>query len=121
MSSLHANWGWVTVAITGLVGLWGLLLAWRGHDPTRSFWVGVGVAMGVTIIQVALGVFLVAGEGREGGDQHVFYGFVIAFTLAFAYIYRAQLARKPALYYSALLLFVMGLALRTIATAGVDF
>lgn len=121
MASLHEQWGWAAVAATGVVGVWGLVLAWRGSQPNRWFWAGLAVASGVTLIQVALGVYLVAGEGRQAGDLHVFYGFVIAFTFAFAYIYRSQMARKPALYYGALLLFVMGMALRSIATSGVDF
>jgi hypothetical protein len=42
----------------------------------------------------------------------VFYGVVIAITFSLAYVYRAQLARKPALGYGLLLLFVMGLGIR---------
>ena len=121
MTSLHEYWGWSAVTVTGIVGLWGLVLAWQGKDPSRPFWIGVAVATTVTLIQVGLGVYLVAGEGLVAGDQHVFYGFTIAFTFAFAYIYRSQMSRRPSLYYGALLLFVMGLALRSVTTAGVDF
>jgi hypothetical protein len=42
----------------------------------------------------------------------VFYGIVIVMTFSIAYVYRAQLARRPALAYGILLLFVMGLGLR---------
>ena len=37
---------------------------------------------------------------------------VIAVTLSFAYIYRPTMAKRPALTYGLLLLFVMGLGLR---------
>lgn len=121
MRTLHQYWGWSAVAVTALVGSWGVVLAWRGKDPGRAFWGGVAGATVVTLGQVGLGVYLIAGEGRVAGDQHVFYGITIAFAFAFAYIYRLQLARKPALYYGALFLFVMGLCLRTITTSGVDF
>lgn len=121
MRSLHEYWGWSAAAVTGLVGLWGVLLAWRRLDPSRGFWVGVAGATTVTLGQVGFGVYLIAGEGLTAGDQHVFYGITIAFVFAFAYIYRSQLARRPALYYGALLLFVMGLCLRTIATWATDF
>ena len=47
----------------------------------------------------------------------MFYGFLILFTFAFAYIYRAQLDRRPALYYGLLLLFVMGLGIRAWSNA----
>jgi hypothetical protein len=52
------------------------------------------------------------GQGNEPGGLHLFYGVVIVFTLAIAYVYRSQLARRPALSYGVLLLFVMGLGLR---------
>lgn len=122
MRSLHLYWGWVAVGVTGLVGMWGVILAWRGHETSRPFWVGVAAASVVTLGQVVLGVYLIAGRGLEtAGDQHVFYGMTIAFAFAFAYIYRTHLRRRPTLYYGALFLFVMGLCLRTIATRGVDF
>ena len=47
-----------------------------------------------------------------GNAFHVFYGVVIAVTFALAYVYRAQLDRRPMLAYGLLLLFVMGLGLR---------
>ena len=37
---------------------------------------------------------------------------MIAITFAIAYVYRAQLAKRPALAYGILLLFVMGLGIR---------
>lgn len=121
MSEFHEYWGWAAVAATGTVGVWGVVLAWRGKEPGRWFWGGVAVATVFTLTQVGMGVYLIAAEGRVAGDQHVFYGIMIAFVFAFAYIYRIQLARSPALYYGALFLFVMGLCLRTITTWGVDF
>jgi hypothetical protein len=51
----------------------------------------------------------------------VFYGVLIAVTFSFAYVYRAQLRKRPAYYYGLLLLFAMGLALRAVATVGVGF
>ena len=49
---------------------------------------------------------------RPGNDFHLFYGFVILFTFSFAYIYRTQMEKRPALAWGLLLLFVMGLGLR---------
>lgn len=121
MRSLHEYWGWAAVAVTGLVGLWGVIQGWRLQGPSRWFWAAVALATGVALGQVALGVYLVAGGGLVAGDQHVFYGITIAFVFAFAYIYRYQLARNPTLYYGALFLFVMGLCLRTISTWATDF
>ncbi len=71
--------------------------------------------------QVILGVTLMSVEEIDPGNQHVFYGVVIAATFAFAYIYRAQFRERPALYYGSLMLFTMGLGIRGIMTFGVSF
>jgi hypothetical protein len=63
-------------------------------------------------VQVALGVGLVAGEGIEAPEFHMFYGFVAIITVGIIYSYRAQL--KPHLYllYGLGGLFLMGLGIR---------
>lgn len=121
MVELHTLGGWLAVVAAGLVGLWGVALDRRAVEPGQAFWTGVTLASAITLAQVVLGVVLLGGEAAGPGDQHVFYGVVVAFTFAFAYLYRATLARRPALAYGLLMLFVMGLALRGIATLGVDF
>src|SRR5690606_26587239 len=121
MRTLHQYAAWVAVATSAIVGVWGLILDRRRRPPTRPFWAGVAVASTVMLAQVGLGVAMIASRELAPGDQHVFYGIVIAFVFAFAYIYRSQLSRRPALYYGLLFLFVMGLGLRNIATFGADF
>jgi hypothetical protein len=63
-------------------------------------------------VQVALGVGLVAGEGIEAPQFHMFYGFVALITVGLIYSYRAQLARHRYLLYGFGGLFLMGLAIR---------
>jgi hypothetical protein len=110
--TLHANWFYVAVIVTGLVGLLGLGLALLKRTPPVWFRYAVGVAIVAMLVQVGLG-FAVYAEGfRPNDDFHLFYGFVILFTFTFAYIYKSQLAKRPALAYGLLLLFVMGLGLR---------
>ena len=55
-------------------------------------------------------------QDKDPGARHMFYGFLVLFTLAFAYMYRAPLAKRPALAWGLLMLFVMGLGLRAITT-----
>ena len=118
MRSLHANWFWVAVVSTGLVGLWGLALAIMKRPADRWFRLAAGVATVAMLMQVAFGL-IAFGQGHEPADDfHLFYGFVILFTFAFAYIFRAKLAKRPALAYGLLLLFVMGLGLRAWANVG---
>ena len=112
MRSLHANWFFVAVITNGVVGLWGLAAAIAKRLPGRWFRAATWVAIGTMLVQVALGLLAYNQGFRPADDFHLFYGFVILFTFAFAYIYRAQLAKRPALAYGLMLLFVMGLGLR---------
>lgn len=120
VGSIHEAWGPIAAGISGVVGLWGVIMA-RREDPPKAFYWAVGVAIAGLIIQVVLGVMAMSIQGIDPGNQHVFYGVVIAFALAFTYIYRAQFRKRPALYYGLLLLFTMGLAIRGIMTFGNSF
>ncbi len=119
MSTIHTTWGYVAVVINGVVGLWGLLISRRDRVPRAYLW-SVGLSIVALLGQVVLGAYLLS-RGSVPGDQHTFYGVVIAVTFTFAYIYRAQFRRRPALYYGLLLLFTMGLGIRGIMTFGLDF
>lgn len=117
MRDLHATWFWVAVLSTGLVGAWGLVLALMKRLPGRAFLVARGVAIGAALVQVGLGLLLLQQlesdfPQYQAPGFHVFYGVVIAITLSLAYVYRAAMAKRPALTYGLLLLFVMGLGLR---------
>lgn len=120
VNSIHVSWGPVSIVISGVVGLWGVSMARRESVP-RAFWWAVGVAVVSLLAEVVVGVVVMSATGSEPGNQHVFYGVLIAITFAFAYIYRAQFRKRPALYYGLLLLFAMGLGIRGIMTFGVDF
>jgi uncharacterized membrane protein len=92
----------------------------RRRSVPRFFYWGVGIAVVALLVQVTIGVWLYS-QGIDPGNQHVFYGVVIAVTFSFAYIYRAQFRKRPALYYGLLLLFSMGLGIRGIMTFGGNF
>jgi heme A synthase len=112
MRTLHGNWFYVAVISNGIVGAWGLALAIMKRPADRVFRWATYVAIGTMLVQVGLG-FLTYSQGyRPANSFHLFYGFVILFTLTFAYIYRTQMAKRPALAWGLLLLFVMGLGLR---------
>ena len=119
MNSIHTTWGWVAVGISGVVGLWGVLMARRPEVPRAYYW-AIGAAIVALLGQVVIGLILYS-DGFNPGNQHIFYGVVIAVTFSFAYIYRAQFRKRPALYYGLLLLFSMGLGIRGILTFGNNF
>ena len=119
VSAFHTYWGYFAAGLSGLVGVWGIAMARRSEAP-KSFLVAVGTVVGVLLVQIAIGVSIYAG-GTDPGNQHVFYGVVIAVTLSFIYIYRSQFRKRPTLYYGLALLFMMGLAIRGIMTFGNSF
>ena len=119
LSDFHTTWGYIAAGISGIVGLWGVLMK-RRDPPPKAFYYGVGLAISALLLQIVVGV-IVANGGIDPGNQHVFYGVVIAVTFTFAYIYRAQFRKRPSFYYGLLLLFTMGLAIRGILTFGGNF
>ena len=102
-------------------GLAALVMHWRKAAIGRTFWAIVTIAVAALLLQVLLGLGAMNLEEKDPGNQHVFYGVVISFTLAFAYIYRTQFRKKPGLYYGLLLLFLMGLGIRGIMAFGGNF
>ena len=120
MSSIHSFWGEIAVGISGAVGMWGVLM-WRREKVPRAFYWSVAFAISSLLFQVVLGVLSMSIEDIDPGNQHVFYGVVLAVTFTFVYIYRAQFRKRPALYYGLLLLFTMGLGIRGIMTFGHSF
>lgn len=120
MSSFHDFWGEIAAGISGVVGLWGVLMRNRESVPRVFYW-AVGFAIVSMLVQIVVGVVVLQSGDLDPGNQHVFYGVLIAITFSFAYIYRAQFRKRPALYYGLLLLFTMGLGIRGIMTFGVDF
>ena len=112
MRALHGNWFFVAVISNGLVGLWGIVLLVLKRSVGRAFNWATGVAVVAMLIQVGLGLLVYQQGHRPANDFHLFYGFVILFTFTFAYLYRAQMSKRPALSWGLMLLFVMGLGLR---------
>lgn len=102
----------------GAVGLVGLML-YRRPSPPPWFLPAAFTTLGIALAQVGVGVALLRSESAPG-SFHTFYGVVIAFTLAFAYIYRSQLEKRPVVGYSLIALFVMGLGIRGWMSFGVD-
>ena len=109
---IHEEWFYVATLTTGLVGAWGLILAVMKREPNRWFGYARAVAITAMLIQVTLGTILYANDLRPSNAFHTFYGVVIAVTFTLAYLYRSTMAKRPALTYGILLLFVMGLGLR---------
>ena len=120
MAEFHEGFGWIAILLSGHAAGLALVLAIRRRGLPRWYWWLGGAAIGAMVIQVLLGVYLYTQDLRPG-SPHMFYGFVIVFTLTFAYIYRGQLAKNAPLRWGLLLLFVMGLGIRAVMTFGKSF
>ena len=82
----HQSWFYVAIGVTGLVGLWGLVLAAMKREPGQVFVWARGAAITVMLIQVGSGGYLYANDVQPGNAFHIFYVVVIAVTLTLAYV-----------------------------------
>lgn len=110
--AFHQWWFYVAVVSCGAVGLSGLVYALMKREPHAWFPIARGIAIGTMLVQVGAGVYMYSNGFRPSNAFHVFYGVVIVITLTLAYLYRSTMAKRPALTYGIMLLFIMGLGLR---------
>jgi len=81
MNAIHMTVGIGVIATNLIAGAWGGI-AWLRKDPSVIFWYLLRTAQLVLVVQVALGVILLA-SGRQAADQiHLLYGILpLAVTL----------------------------------------
>lgn len=120
IASVHQFLAYVVIGSCGLMGLIGVGLAAAKRDAPQWFTSGKYVPLGLSLVQVSLGLIMF-GRNNDPGSIHVFYGVVTVFTLAFAYIYRHTLSRRPTLGWGLLMLFVMGVGIRGWTNFGQSF
>lgn len=101
----------------GLAGVWALAAHRFPSLRTRALWWFTGAVEAAILVQVALGVGLVAGQKREAPQFHMFYGFVAFIAVGILYSYRQQLRDRLYLLYGFGGLFVMGLGIRAMLKA----
>lgn len=69
------------------------------------------------MLQVLVGVALVASDDYVAPRFHMFYGFLAFLTVGIAYSYRQQMRGRRELLYGLVGLFIMGLGIRAILQA----
>lgn len=97
-----------------IAGSWALGAHWLPRLRTRWLWWLTLVAEVAIFVQAALGVAMIAGQQRQAGEFHTFYGFVAIITVGIIYSYRSQLDRYRYLLYGLGGLFLMGLGIRSL-------
>ena len=119
LRQLHADFAWVVVGTNAAVGAWALAAHWQERLRARALWQATVVAELTIVLEVVLGVALVAVDDYEVAQFHAFYGFVALATIGIVYSYRHQLQPHLYLLYGLGGLFLMGLALRAITISPV--
>ena len=71
--SVHMVLGYAVVATNLLAGSWGAV-AWLRRTPSQTFWYLLRVAQGVVVLQVGVGLLLLAGGSRPPDQLHYLYG-----------------------------------------------
>lgn len=118
---IHRFWGYVSIVVNGLAGLY-CLAAWKWHSLRgRPVWIVTITAEIAVLVQVALGVALVSGDkgyAKSVPRFHMFYGFVIFVTVGLLYAYRQQMRGRLEMLYGLGGLFIMGLGIRAVLQVG---
>lgn len=115
LRNVHADFSWVVVGVNAVVGSWATAAHYQPRWRRRALWWATIAAEMTIVVQVALGVALVALQDDEVAQFHAFYGFVALATVGILYSYRQQLHDHRYLLYGLGGLFLMGLCLRAVA------
>jgi hypothetical protein len=114
---IHSRFAYVAIVLNALAGIYALVAwkvrSWRG----RPLWIATIVAETAILIQVVLGVIMVAGDDgyrKTVPRFHMFYGFLIFITIGLLYQYRSQMKGRQELLYGLGGLFIMGLGIRAV-------
>src|SRR5262249_3858404 len=95
----HHVWAYVALGANALAGLVALI-AWRRREwRGRWVWWCTVAAEAAILLQVLVGVILVASKEYVAPRFHMFYGFLAFLTVGLAYSYRRQMqGRREMLY-----------------------
>lgn len=110
----HEVWAYVAIVANAAAGVV-LLVCWRvTRWRGRWMWIPTIAAEAAMMLQVLVGVVLVASDQYVAPRFHMFYGFVAFLTVGIAYSYRQQMRGRRELFYGLVGLFIMGLGIRAI-------
>ncbi|MFA5882859.1 MAG: hypothetical protein WDA60_03315 [Acidimicrobiia bacterium] len=117
LMDFHEVWAYVAIVANALAGIV-LLVVWRVTKwRGRWMWIPTIAAEAAMMLQVVVGVILVASNQYVAPRFHMFYGFVAFLTVGIAYSYRQQMRGRRELFYGLVGLFIMGLGIRAILQA----
>jgi len=114
LAAAHTTLAWVVLAGNGAAAIWALAAHRLTQLRVRAMWWFVAVVQALLVVEVALGVGLMTGQGRTVPGIHTFYGFITLAALGILFSYRGHLSPKRRhLLYGWGGLFITGLIIRT--------
>jgi hypothetical protein len=115
----HARLGNAGMLFALGLGLWGLILYFRQQGVTSSYFGSLVVGELLYLGQAIVGGLLYSGGRSPGQSVHILYGVLTVISIPAAYSYtRGNTDRRVALIYGVVGLFLFGVSLRAITTAG---
>ena len=118
LGQLHGVISNTAVLFYLLLGVWGLIRAFRKNGVDSSYLGALVIGELIFVVQAALGIILAIGGGTPGrGIVHYIYGAfaLVALPGLFAYM-RGDDSNQAQWYYALLTLFLFGVATRAITT-----
>ncbi|HET6443283.1 MAG TPA: hypothetical protein VFI27_01780 [candidate division Zixibacteria bacterium] len=115
---LHRVISITSILFFALLGIWGVLRAFRGKGVEASYLGALVIGEIVFLLQGVLGLILIISGARPGGTIHLLYGAValLALPALFAFT-KGDDSHQAQWYYAILTLLLTGIAFRAIATS----
>jgi hypothetical protein len=121
LSEVHGRLAVTAILYTAILAIWAFFRFFRRQGVESNYWGALVIAEILYIVQGALGAYLyLTNAGRPvGGGMHILYGVVAVLCVPAAFAFtRGSDERRTSLVYGAVLLFMVGILFRSIATGG---
>lgn len=119
LTLLHDRLSITMVAFAAIGAVWGLILYARKRGVDGNYWGVLATGELLFLAQAVVGLVLWLQGLRPARTIHLLYGTIAVLTLPAYYLFsKGRDDRRAALGYGLILLFLAGISLRAIGTAG---
>jgi hypothetical protein len=119
LTVIHDRLATTMILFSAIAAVWGLIRYFRGQGIDGSYWGILATGEVLIIAQAGLGFVLWLQGLRPARGIHILYGIVAVLTLPAVYAFsRGRDDRRIMLGYGLILLFLTGIGLRAVGTAG---
>ena len=117
---IHSRLGNTALLYSIVMAVWGLWRYFRRQNVDSNYWGALAVAEVLLLVQTGLGAYLYfSGIGQLGRGVHILYGVVSVLVVPGIFAFtRGQAERRAMLIYGSGFLFLIGIVIRAISTAG---